>query len=307
MDDHYAASRANHKYLSTAQLIVRVRRASETVRSMQYEVFSSDSKLVALARAPDETHRILQALSTGNYPQLRIIAARSVNKQANGGKTFIRLLAKAHGGWKPRKKKDDTDEVGIENDIGRIMFLTGGRRALDVYNKMHGGGSLSSHVRRQALDLTSAKGFVICSGKIRCLNPIDSEFLCSQIKSNFSIMQRILVNLQSAYKCTLNNKRRGFHVVMDNVALEERFRYSSRGLVGHGRESDFPSSFVVKNKTDFEFMVSEAKQGNLLKAKEATVVAVVSNSNPPKIVPVFISLTSKVQLLILFVWCLLYL
>jgi hypothetical protein len=111
------------------------------------------------------------------------------------------------------------------------------------------------------------------------------------------------VNLRRTFGSSRPSALAVHHLVMDNINVDERLRTSfdngvddeETGGLRIARESTFAGDLTIKSYADAMVIGQALNDGEILLSKEVTVLCMVRNSSPPRVVPLFTSGTAKVK------------
>jgi hypothetical protein len=241
---------------------------------MLLKTLAQESKLRKLHKVASTVDRIVSALASKKLPRLQKIALRLKQSGATAA-TIAKQFDRAVEGYVPR---GDFDRLDYQKAF--VQLALGGRRALRLAMVDDGAPSQSSIRRRKIVDVPR---HVACAGSL-------------QINS-------LRLNLKRTFPLSRQSAQAVHHVVMDNVNVEERMRYSydngddgeKTGGLRIARESTFDGDLTIKSYADAMVIGQALDDGEILLSKEVTVVCMVRNSNPPRVAPLFTSGTAKVK------------
>ena len=266
-------STINDKYLTLNQLNKRLEARRQISNQVRLKLHISNSLLKRYMRHNTEYDRILRTISENKIKRLPNFLGRLLHEEKKPS-AILKLVVKAvHSTGYSRKDPYTDDEV----DKSMALLILGGKRAVKLQQMTEGGPS------KRFLELRNSrekKGFIACSGR---LNDVS---LLYNVKNFVNSIEP-------------PPEKHAWHLLMDNVNVDERLRYATTGgkqlggVKGIARESQFNGSLVILNANDFEYIRQSFVDGKLVLAKEMTVVVAIRNSPVPIIVPLYASGTSK--------------
>lgn len=262
----------NDTYLTPNQLKLRLGERRRMWRMYRLDLYRAKSQLTKFLRVSNDYDRLLSNLARDNIPRFQQVLQRLLKRHARPS-TILKVVNKIAGGeYKPR-----IEFTQDEMEKSTALLIMGGPRALKLEQATAGGPGIR-HVQDHPLYLRPR--FIACNGQLKDASLIHNarEFL----RSTPTPMQLF-----------------AWHIAFDNVALDERFRYTTHGgellggLRGVARESAFSGSYVIRSQEDVDFIQQEITAGRILPVKEMTVIVAIRNSSPPLIVPLYASGTAK--------------
>jgi hypothetical protein len=260
--------------LTPHQLSKRHRHRTLEWRRLSLKNLTQESKMRRLQKVASSTDRIVAALATRKLPRLHIIARRLKRSGATVA-TIAKQFDRAVEGYVP---KGDFERMDYQKAF--VHLALGGRRALRLAMVDDGAPSKNTLKRR---NIVNVPRHIACAGMLK--------------------INSLRLNMRRTIGSSWPSTKAVHHLAMDNVNLDERFRYNfdngddgeNTGGLRIARESRYTGDHTIKSHADAVLIGQALKNGDILVAKEATVLCVVRNSNPPRITPVFTSGTGKVR------------
>ncbi len=251
--------------------MARITLRREQNDALTFKLLSASSAMRRLTKIPTAVDRIVAALATGKLARLHIIAQRLLRDGATVAKV-AKMVEAASRGFVP---KGEFSRKEFQKAF--VLFKLGGARACQV-NKMTDGGPSKRAVQTQ--DIFKVVRHLTCSGVLTILT----------MREN---LQQWAASAPKPKKPSL------WHMLFDNINAEERLRYSTAavggGLRGAARESTFQGDMRIRSYTDVKRIEQALQDGEIILAKEVTLVVLARNSKLTAIIPLFSSGTPKLK------------
>lgn len=255
-------------YLSFSQRALRAAHRRQLWRTNALQMLTHEGKLRHLSKISSAHERIVAALASGKLPRLHVLAQRLRRNGATPAAVATQF-ERAVDGFVPKGQFERTEYMKAF-----VLLKLGGRRALRL-NQVDNGGPC----RRQTLSqkLFQIPAHVSCAGTLQILSAVEN------LERNFAASPDHLAL---------------HHLAFDNINNDERLRYST-SIVGGGlrvaRESSFEGALTIRSYSDVVRLTRALDDGELILAKETTVLCIIRNDRSASIIPVMSSGTAKVK------------
>ena len=268
----------NDGFLTTSQRTLRMKHRRQLHHELELRFMTRNSKLTRLLRRPSAVERITTALATGNCKKVHVIMRRLRAKNATPA-AYAKMLERAADGYVP---KGGVDRKGFAKAF--LHLALGGQRALRL--------AMAEDDAPSRREIFRSKLFKV-PRHYATVGPllVDEDYATRALIHH--------VNQYLSETEAEEDHKYAWHKLFDNINMEERLRYSVNpqfgGCHGIARESTFSGSTVIRSWNDLKVIEDALEAGEILLTKETTVLIAIRNSDPPVIVPLFSSGTSKLK------------
>ena len=268
----------NDSFLTMSQQTLRLQHRRALYAGLERRLMPLLSKLRRLLKLRAVVDRITTALASGNVARLHVVMRRLRKRNATPS-SVAKMVERAAAGYVP---KGDQEREDFQQAF--LLSALGGQRALRIAMVAHGAPSKRDIMRTKLFDVPRHYTTV-------------GPLLIDQEHSTRELLYHV-----SVFKASEEATPAGiaaWHFQFDNVANDERLRYSTHPTFGGtqciARESTFSGSTQIRSYNDFLKIKQGVEDGEILITKETTVLIAIRNTKLPFILPLFSSGTAKLR------------